>query len=88
MLTYGIKFCGGCNPRYDRKKAYNNLLAQNPLSNFILAHENIHCDDLIVICGCTNCCANIDDIIVKKQVHKIFSEEQIDELIKTIKVKD
>ena len=58
MKRYGIKYCGGCNPHYDRgavgaelKKRYGNEIAN--------AERGVHYDAVFVICGCQAVCADI-----------------------------
>ena len=58
-LMVGIKFCGGCNPRYDRGKALEKIKLQYPIMNFVLANEHDCYQVLLVMCGCKSACANI-----------------------------
>lgn len=55
-MKAGIKFCGGCNPRYDRG-AYAEELKKNPDYETEYAKEGVHYDVLHVVCGCTAACA-------------------------------
>jgi len=59
-LMVGIKFCGGCNPRYDRVKALENIKRQFSEIDFVLANEHDCYYILLVICGCKSACANIE----------------------------
>ena len=58
-LIVGIRFCGGCNPRYDRGKALDNIALKYPEIHFVLANEHDYYQVLLVICGCKSACANI-----------------------------
>lgn len=56
-MRIGLKYCGGCNPRYDRKdfaaKLCNDLgLACCPVG------DRKEWELVLVLCGCTNCCAD------------------------------
>lgn len=76
MKKFGIKFCGGCNPKYDRvqmlaelKKFFDNNI------EFENANSETQYDGLIVISGCHNACpdygyikANTDPIIVTDEM--------------------
>ena len=56
MLRCTVKFCGGCNPRYDRGKAYDAVrtsLSQDAV--FELPQDGAHYDVLLIIRGCTGC---------------------------------
>lgn len=51
-----IKYCGGCNPRYDRKKIIDYLKNDFPSINIILQSDNKTCDFVVVISGCIRSC--------------------------------
>ena len=65
----GIKYCGGCNPRYERVNTKNSLekkikeLFERKKSSVNLgyARENefYHC--LLLIGGCGNCCMSFEE---------------------------
>ena len=57
-MKFRAKFCGGCNPRYDRGKAYNTLkerLKEKGI-DLELASEDEKATMLLLISGCSNCC--------------------------------
>jgi len=63
MMRIGIKFCGGCNPRYNRvkvKKEIENILDDK--GTVSMAKEGQFYDFLIIISGCKNSCANYSNI--------------------------
>lgn len=57
-MRYAVKYCGGCNPRFDRLACARRLERQLgfPLE---AAREGERYDRLYVICGCTSRCAEI-----------------------------
>jgi ethanolamine utilization protein EutA (predicted chaperonin) len=55
--TIGIKFCGGCNPKYDRREVYDSIIAQFGEACVSLADPSRREDVLCVICGCASKCA-------------------------------
>jgi len=57
-MIIGVKFCGGCNPGYDRKDLLNRIMKKNAGHRFEYAHEETIYDILLVICGCSRCCAD------------------------------
>lgn len=56
--TVGIKYCGGCNPRFDRTAFVARLSAAVPAAVFQPARPGESCDLLLVVCGCTARCAD------------------------------
>ena len=57
-MRIGIKYCGGCNPRYDRGEYVSALKEAYPQMQWEYAKEEISYDLLIVVCGCGSCCAS------------------------------
>ncbi len=56
MLTCTVKFCGGCNPRYDRGGAYQRIAAEaQDFATFSSPAEGVHYDVLLIVRGCTCC---------------------------------
>lgn len=56
MLKAAIKFCGGCNPRYERGQAYGFIREKTQdIACFSLPEEGVHYDVLVIIRGCTAC---------------------------------
>lgn len=59
-MLAGVKFCGGCNPRYDRGRAYEQIKEHfRGRVDFRVAEEEQTYDFLLVIGGCTNNCASM-----------------------------
>jgi len=82
----GVKFCGGCNSRYDRGAAFSKiqdqLLGQ---ADFTIAQEDVEYDLLLLIGGCTNCCASYDQFTTKEGILKIWDESHIENIVRAIK---
>jgi len=76
MIKIGIKFCGGCNPRYDRKMVKEKIKKlSHGMYEVSMAKENEFYELLIVISGCRNSCANYLNISYKEI---IIIDENID----------
>ena len=74
-MRVGVKYCGGCNPRYDRAGEYEKILAHFADDMGRYAKDGIHTgravfefaeqggqyDILLAICGCTNRCASTNE---------------------------
>lgn len=58
-MKRAVKYCGGCNPRYDRVAFVRQLEKKLgvPLTS---AEAGIVYGELYVICGCSARCAEID----------------------------
>lgn len=55
-MRIGIKYCGGCNPRYDRVAAVKELQQRYPEWKIEPAGEGGQ-EYILVVCGCTAVCA-------------------------------
>lgn len=56
----GLRYCGGCNPRYDRVAAVDRLRAQLPeleLRPAVPGHETV-----LMVCGCPAWCADVSGL--------------------------
>lgn len=85
-MYIGVKFCGGCQTKYDRKKAYYEL--KNKLKNckFSFIDEEENYDLILVISGCHIDCADISNYISKNGfVHMVsYDENTIEKIIHII----
>src|SRR5665648_1203997 len=60
-MKCGVRFCGGCNPKYDRGAAYEFIRQDlQEEIQFEYAQEDTIYDILLIVGGCTNCCASYD----------------------------
>lgn len=58
MKKIGVKFCGGCNPKYDRDSIF--LKVKEAYGEDVhIVEEGETYDALLSICGCENACADI-----------------------------
>lgn len=67
-MTVAVKFCGGCNPRYDRRAALESLQASLPGLCFRPARPGQPAQALLVLCGCTARCADLTGLDAPLQV--------------------
>ncbi len=65
-MKIGIKYCGGCNSRYDRTKEVSKLKKKFPQHEFTYAAEQTVCDICLLVCGCMTACAAPDDTAAKR----------------------
>ncbi|MEG1931171.1 MAG: hypothetical protein RR131_08535 [Anaerovorax sp.] len=84
-MTCGVKFCGGCNPRYDRGKAFHTIKEHfGERVEFLVAEENVNYDFLLVIGGCTNCCASFEQYQWKSAYIKMWEEGHFYDVVEKI----
>lgn len=85
-MLVGVKFCGGCNPRYDRGKALEAIKKEiHEEAEFVMAEEGAEYDYLLVIGGCTNCCASYRQYKARKDTIRMWDESHIENAIMQIK---
>ncbi|HWS43288.1 MAG TPA: hypothetical protein VN421_09425 [Pseudoflavonifractor sp.] len=58
----GVRYCGGCNSRYDRVALVRRLEAQFPGWGFVPARPQAEYAALVVVCGCPARCVNISSL--------------------------
>jgi 4-hydroxybutyrate CoA-transferase len=86
-LLVGVKFCGGCNPGYDRRAAYERIRDGVSASmakagaevRFEHAREGVLYDALLVICGCANRCATVTGYRAKAPYVYVCNENDAQE---------
>lgn len=82
----GVRFCGGCNPRFDRGAAFEKIKDQlKDEIEFKYAEEDALYDVILVIGGCTNCCASYDQYRTKRGVVKVYDLADVDKTIQILK---
>ena len=57
-----VKYCGGCNPRYDRRAVAKSLAKTLPEAEFLETHMDGPVDFVAVLCGCPSACAAHEDL--------------------------
>ncbi len=74
MLKVGIKYCGGCNPGYDRVALADFIQKSLQGSVEFVPLENAAIDIVLAIEGCKTCCADLSSF-EGKQIHFIAQIE-------------
>ena len=62
--TVGVRYCGGCNPRYDRLSLVDRLAAALPELELVSAQDGVPYAAALVVCGCTARCADVSGLAV------------------------
>lgn len=76
-MKIGVKFCGGCQSRYDRGDVFENIKKNIENVSFEYVNSSDFYDILLVISGCHIKCAEIQNYKAKKIVN-IDSENHKD----------
>lgn len=74
-MNIGIKYCGGCNPHFDRTAILNKIMELFKGDKFEYAKENNFYDIIIVIDGCSRACSDHSSL---KGKEKIFINSEAD----------
>ena len=75
-MTVGLKYCGGCNPYYERTKLAEKIKEQ--LKNHVTfepLQEGKLYDVVVLICGCVRRCVTMGGIRAKYGVVYTTSEK-------------
>lgn len=84
-MRIGIKYCGGCNPRYDRTNVVSRLKEHiGEGHNIETAKQGIIYDIVIILCGCTCACASHQNLEAKYEKVFVTSESDIIKLLNVI----
>ena len=67
-MKIGIKYCGGCNSRYDRTKEVQAFIKRFSHHTYIYHVEEEICDLCLLVCGCMTSCASSEGIAAKRFV--------------------
>ena len=84
MKKVGVRYCGGCNPRYDRGGVFQKIRDRLQDIDFEVAQEGVEYDALLVIGGCTSCCASYHQFIYRKGVAKIWDPSALEDTIRKL----
>lgn len=84
-MKCGIRFCGGCNPRFNRRESLNELEARFKNIEFVNAVEGVPHDLLLVIGGCPSCCAAYEQFETNSEVMKMWEPYHVDMIEQEIK---
>lgn len=55
-MRIGVKYCGGCNPRFDRILEVKKVMERYPQEEFELLNVKKQYDRVLLVCGCERTC--------------------------------
>lgn len=74
-MNIGIKYCGGCNPRYQRirevAKLKTKLSEMQKIKVEYTEGSDVICDYWIVVCGCATACADTQQLKARYEVIEV-----------------
>lgn len=76
MKVY-VKYCGGCNPRFDRAKLAGIL--QEELNECEFSESAGGQDVSLIVCGCPSACADKNDAAAPYGIFTIWQPEAAEE---------
>jgi len=80
-MIAAVKYCGGCNPCFDRGGIAKRLQADFPDIQLVgYDNREVSADMLLVICGCSSECATYDRTVGTRGVYILSEEGQYPEL--------
>lgn len=65
--TVGVRYCGGCNPHFDRPALLERLKKRLPALRFVPALSDTAYPAVVVLCGCPSRCAGVADLSVPEE---------------------
>jgi hypothetical protein len=87
MLKVGIKYCGGCNPDYDRVALFKTIEKQLKGKVKFVSPEGADINLVLVIEGCKTCCADLSSF-QGKTIHIISRKEDADKFLQIALLKE
>lgn len=82
MLSCTVKFCGGCNPHFDRGAFYRELTKTlADVAVFTPAEPGRHYDVLVLLHGCESCADRYEEICAAHRIlvtHRVSLHEAAD----------
>ena len=79
-MRVGLRYCGGCNPRFDRVAAVGRLAAACPQAALEPAEPGRMYDLLLIVGGCSACCADQTGLVGRARV-EIRQERDFDQAL-------
>lgn len=82
-MKIGIKYCGGCNPAYDRKKLIQTLTNKYNDISIESTKDNKVYDLVLIVEGCSRACAEHKSIMCyhKLKINSVKDLKRAEEVI-------
>lgn len=83
-LRLGLKYCGGCSPRYDRVEWVSELEKAMHGGIELRSYDDPDVDAVLVVMGCESACVDLS-LFGGKTVYTVSAEKQLDQIIRLLK---
>jgi 4-hydroxybutyrate CoA-transferase len=67
-MNIGIKYCGGCNPTFNRIKLVEKIIEKYKKQNFEAVKKDVLYDLLLVVNGCLSSCSDVSSLKFKEKI--------------------
>jgi hypothetical protein len=82
-LRIGIKYCGGCNPEYDRVALVRHIKEKLKGSAASFSYDTREADLVVAVQGCETACADLSGLDPQK-IRILTDPEQAQKLVQEI----
>ncbi len=79
-MLLGVKYCGGCNPSYERVALVRTLSLRLKGRARLVCCEDRRARHLLVVAGCESACVDLAPF-AGRVVHRIFRESDLERLV-------
>ncbi|SHL17510.1 hypothetical protein SAMN02745216_04754 [Desulfatibacillum alkenivorans DSM 16219] len=83
MVFVGLKYCGGCTPRYDRVEFVSRLKEKIAKHVRLVSYDDPRAEHVLVVVGCESACAETEPF-KDKTVHLASQEEDLERMAETL----
>jgi hypothetical protein len=83
VVTVGLKYCGGCTPRFDRVAFVQRLQTHFSGRVRFVPYNDERAGHILVVTGCQSACVDLAPF-EGKIIHLVSSEDDFDALIQTL----
>jgi hypothetical protein len=80
-VKIGVKYCGGCNPHYERVEMVQQVQSAVKGRFLLLRHDHQDLDGLIVVNGCLRACGIKDLKLREVPYYSIAEKGDVDNLM-------
>ncbi len=81
-MRIGVKYCGGCNPGYERVEVIEDVRSQAGERFLFLCPDQQDLDGVIAVSGCPRACAEKDLKPGEIPCRSIAAKDDLDSLVK------
>ncbi len=79
-VRIGLKYCGGCNPRYDRVQAVGYLRERLQGTVELVSYEDPDIAGVLVVAGCPTACVDPEPF-KERPVWVVTNRQQIEDFL-------